>query len=88
MYLKLGSRLTFLLTFSLAFLLTIALAFPMLIIPPRDILVRSLVQTRFGRRHLRGGGITSIMAYVLVAVAVGIELDIAVGGRCTGVRIH
>ena len=32
---------------------TIALAFPMLIIPPRDILVRSLVHTRFGRRHLQ-----------------------------------
>ena len=32
---------------------TITLAFPMLIIPPRDILVRSLVQTRFGRRYLQ-----------------------------------
>jgi amino acid permease len=31
---------------------TIALAFPMLIIPPRDILVRSTAQTRFGRRYL------------------------------------
>lgn len=32
---------------------TITLAFPMLIIPPRDILVRSLVQSRFGRRYLQ-----------------------------------
>ncbi|KAL3807539.1 hypothetical protein ACHAXA_002578 [Cyclostephanos tholiformis] len=32
---------------------TITLAFPMLIIPPRDILIRSLAQTRLGRRYLQ-----------------------------------
>lgn len=64
---------------------TIALAFPMLIIPPRDILVRSLVQTRFGRRHLQP---KSSLQNTTLDDAAGIPRDIAISESPTTVEFE
>ena len=64
---------------------TIALAFPMLIIPPRDILVRSLVQTRFGRRHLQP---KSSLQNTTLDDAAGIPRDIAISESSTTVEFE
>ena len=64
---------------------TIALAFPMLIIPPRDILVRSLVQTRFGRRYLQP---KSSFQNTTLDDAAGIPRDIAISESPTTVEFE